>query len=57
MWEILACKTIVVLTPHVPVFYWPSRHNFRDIELIFKQFFITSMPLISLEVNFKNVAW
>ena len=27
--------TIVLFTTHVPVFFWPSRHNFRDIELIF----------------------
>ena len=26
---------LVVLPPHVPVFFWPSRHNFRDIELKF----------------------
>ena len=26
---------IVLFTPHVPVCFWPSRHNFRDIELKF----------------------
>ena len=26
---------IVLFTPHVPVFFWSSRHNFRDIELKF----------------------
>ena len=26
---------IIVFTPHVPVFFWPSSHNFRDIELKF----------------------
>ena len=25
----------IVCTPHVPVFFLPSRHNFRDIELKF----------------------
>ena len=28
-------NTIVLFTPHVPVFFWSSRHNFRDIELKF----------------------
>ena len=27
--------SIVVFTPHVPVFFQPCRHNFRDIELKF----------------------
>ena len=28
-------RPIVLFTPHVPVFYWPNIHNFRDIELKF----------------------
>ena len=27
--------TIVVFTPHVPVYFWPNRHNVGDIELKF----------------------
>ena len=27
--------TIVIFTAHVPVFFWSSRYNFRDIELKF----------------------
>ena len=26
---------LVVFTPHGPVCFWPSKHNFRDIELKF----------------------
>ena len=26
---------ILLFTPHVPVYFWPRRHNFRDIELKF----------------------
>ena len=26
---------IVVFTPHVPVYFWPNRHNLGDIELKF----------------------
>ena len=29
------CITIVVFTPHVPVYFWNNRHNFGDIELKF----------------------
>ena len=37
---------IVVFTPHVTVcFFWPSWHNFRDIELNFC-ILITLIPLI-----------
>ena len=44
--------TIVVFKPHVPVFFWPSRHNFRDIELKF-----CISPLLSyrqLTTKFEN---
>ena len=27
--------TIVLFTPHVPVFFWPNKHKFGDIELKF----------------------
>ena len=38
-------KTIIVLfTPHVPVFFWPSRHHFRIIELKFCIFSYLSYP-------------
>ena len=30
--------TITVFTTHVLVFFWPRRHNFRDIELKFCMF-------------------
>ena len=31
-------EPIMVFTPHVPVFFWPNSHNFRDIELKFCMF-------------------
>ena len=27
--------TIVVFTPHVPMYFWLNRHNFKDIKLKF----------------------
>ena len=26
---------VVLVTPQVPVYFWPNRHNFGDIELKF----------------------
>ena len=43
-WDLLVhciyfqCVAIIVFTPHVQVFFWPRRHNFRDIELKFCMF-------------------
>ena len=43
---------IMVFTPHVPVFFWSSRHNFRDIEQKFCLF--PQLPNRQLATKLEN---
>ena len=38
--------SIVVITPHAPVYFRPNRHSFGDIELKFCFFIVTCVPVI-----------
>ena len=40
IWSVILneCITTTVFTLHVPVFFWPSKNNFRDIEQKFSIF-------------------
>ena len=42
---------IMVLTPHVTLFVWPSRHNERDIELKFCIFSKLPYPLLAAKFD------